>query len=439
MSPLLAYGAHLAAFGLGLVLLRRWRAQGRQDDPAWLALAAGMSALMAIGLFAVSDPPGLFEDFRDAYLGAGVAVHAAPAALAPMIERGVNGFVNLPIVAYLFWPFALMPAKLAMVAFSLIGLLCALGAWLALVRGLRLDRLSAMTLLFVFAASGPLVNSVKEGNVSHFLLWPLAVAMLCIRRGDDFRAGALLGLVALLKLPLLLFGVYYLLRGRWRVAAGGLLVCAAGALASLAIFGWDMHVRWYEYCIAPYGRDPMPAFNVQSVQAFVLRLQTGAEGLFRWEVVPLAGWGVMLSGALVASLYGASLFVLWRARQAPLLTSDAEFMLVMALACVTSPVTWSHYYCWFLLPAAGFLKAVQAPGIPDPQQRYLGWCALVACAMPVMTIQWTAQAPAELYARSWSSTLLFAGVAWMVWLGRELLRQAPRHAPAATRARAGFG
>ena len=431
MSPMLAYGVPLAGLIVGLVVLRGWRARSRQDAPALTVVGGIMSAVMAIGLFAVSDPRGLFEDFRDAYLGAGIAVHAAPASLAPVIEKGIDGFVNLPIVAYLFWPFASLSTTAAVLVFSVIGLLFTLGAWHALVRGMDLDRVSMMTLLFVFAASGPLVYSIKEGNISHFLLWPLVVAMLALRRGDDFRAGAVLGLIALLKLPFLLFGIYYLLRGRWRVTVGGLLVCAAASLASLAIFGWDLHVRWYEYCIEPYGRDPMPAFNVQSVQAFVLRLQLGAQGLLRWDVVPLTGWGVTLSAALVALLYAGTLLVLWcsrqrRAGQATLPSpfrspaSDAEFMLIMGLACITSPVSWSHYFCWFLLPAASFLKAAQEPGVRAPPMRWLGWCALVIGSVPVVTIGWTDPGLAELHARSLTSLLLFGGLAWMVWLGCQL-------------------
>ncbi|RJP70517.1 MAG: DUF2029 domain-containing protein [Comamonadaceae bacterium] len=425
-GALLAHGVHLAGFVIGIAVLYAWSARSSgQGTRAFVLGAWALAGLMAVAVFAMSDPKGLFEDFREAYLDAGIAVRDAPAALAPMLEKGVNGFVNLPIVAYLFWPFAFLPFKAAAVVFSFIGLLCTLAAWRTLVRGLDLNRRSAAVLLLAFAASGPLIYSVREGNISHFLLLPLAIAMLQLRRGADLRAGMVLGLVALLKLPFLLLGVYYLLRGRWRVVLGGLLVCGTAALASLAVFGWDMHVRWYEYCIKPYGQDPIPAFNVQSVQAFVLRLQMGASGLFVWDVVPLAGWARPLSVALVGLLYAGVLLWLWRTRQAASVlpaarppASDTEFLLVVALACLSSPLSWSHYFCWFLLPAAHFLKAGQAPRAGDRVAPAWGWFALVACAIPVISIRWPAplSALAEVHARTSASLLLLGGLAWVVWL-----------------------
>ncbi|MCW5653223.1 glycosyltransferase family 87 protein [Hydrogenophaga sp.] len=426
MGAWLAHSVHLLAFAAGLAVLLAWGTRERQGTAAFAIGALAMAGLMAVAVFAMSDPKGLFEDFREAYLEGGIAVRESREALAPLFEKGINGFVNLPIVAYLFWPFAFLPFKASAVLFSLIGLACAFGAWVTLVRGLELQRRSAALLLLAFAASGPLIYSVREGNISHFLLWPLAVAMLQLRRGQDLRAGCLLGALAVIKLPFLLFGVYYFLRGRWRVALGGAVVCALAVLASLAVFGWETHVRWYELCIKPYGQDPMPAFNVQSIQAFVLRLQVGAQGLFLWEVTPLSGWGKPLSAAWVVLLYAGVFLWLWRTRSVAAALpasrpsgSDTEFMLVLALACVTSPLSWSHYFCWFLLPAAHFFQRLDEPAIgTDRMAQVLGWFALVATSIPVISIRWPPQLPAlaEAYARTGTSLVLAGGLAWMAWL-----------------------
>ena len=55
-------------------------------------------------------------------------------------------------------------------------------------------------------ASGPLVNSLREGNTTHFVLLLLVVALLLWRAGKEYAAGLVLGLCALFKLPLMLFG-----------------------------------------------------------------------------------------------------------------------------------------------------------------------------------------------------------------------------------------
>ena len=46
---------------------------------------------------------------------------------------------------------------------------------------------------------------------------------------------------------------------RWMVVAGGAAVIAGSILLSLLIFGWDMHVLWYETTIAPYASSTVSA------------------------------------------------------------------------------------------------------------------------------------------------------------------------------------
>ena len=76
-----------------------------------------ISAVMVVYLFWISEPliepRVLFTDFRKAYYPAGSAALEGHAALKPLFEfqRGVHGFVNLPIVAYLFAPFGLLPGQ----------------------------------------------------------------------------------------------------------------------------------------------------------------------------------------------------------------------------------------------------------------------------------------------------------------------------------------
>src|SRR5690606_40034207 len=85
------------------------------------------------------------------------------------------------------------------------------------------------------------------------------------------RAGALLGAAALFKLPLLVFGVYFAVRGRVRAALGGGLVVGGAVGLSILVFGWDAHVVWHERFVAHAADHPVSAFNVQSVPALVAR------------------------------------------------------------------------------------------------------------------------------------------------------------------------
>src|SRR5262249_40563334 len=134
-------------------------------------------------------------------------------------------FVNMPILAYLFAPLARLDDADAGWIFLALGLTAALVSWTLLARIGRC-RAGGAALAFVFLINGPLVNSLREGTPTHFLLLLLALALLLWRAGWDFGAGLVLGFCALFKLPLLLFGGYFLLRRRWRILAGGATMAA---------------------------------------------------------------------------------------------------------------------------------------------------------------------------------------------------------------------
>lgn len=324
-------------------------------------------ALLALGVlacftFIVSEPPRLLEDFRTAYLRAGQAVLVGPAELISELQRGVDGFVNLPVVAYLFAPLAMLPGRGPDIAFTAIGLLSILISWYGLCLSFDLDRRNRLLLLLFFAACGPLHNSVKEGNTSHFVLLLLVTAVLSLKFNRKFLAGTLLGLASIIKLPLLLFGLYALLRRQWRMLAGGVSICTIAALSSLLIFGWSAHVTWYTDVLAPYSSGQILAFNVQSVRSFLGRMVFDPTVLTSWDVFELPSYIRALStAAALALLVVAAAIVLLPFRNSAINAyqgrSAIEFSLVLLLACIVSPLSWSHYYCWLLVPTALFIAA----------------------------------------------------------------------------------
>jgi hypothetical protein len=417
---------HLAAMlgGLWLLHATTGRLAVRPMLPACLA-----AALMASMLFWLSDPPVLMQDFVDAYYAAGVAVHDGPAALAPMIEMGVEGFVNLPIVAYLFWPFGWLGTAWAMALFTILGLVATWWCWHLLVRLAGLDSRGAALLLFLFAANGPLVYGLKEGNTSHLILLLLVLALTWVRSGRDIRAGVLLGVAAVIKPPLLLLGALFVLRGRWRVVAGGTLALVGAATLSLLVFGWDMHVLWYESCIKRFSDRPVPAFNVQSLQALVLRLQTGTGGLHDWNPVAFSGhhgmWSTLLVMATCIGTVGALLRP-WRATPGQ---EDRrlmlEFQALLVLACVISPVSWSHYYTWLLLPFA-FLVAGENGYFQGRMLRLAAWAGVIMASAPVVSTRWAPGWSIMPYFLVTTSGLLLAGLLWLFLIGTARTRSASR-------------
>jgi hypothetical protein len=231
----------------------------------------------------------------------------------------------------------------------------------------------------LFALDGPLSNSIREGNTSHFVLLALVLAFARLREGRDWSAGALLGAAALFKLPILLFGPYLALRGRWRGVAAGAGVLAAASLLSLAVFGGEAQRVWYERFVAGAVSAPIAAFNVQSIAAFFGRWERGGAALCDWNAAPLGSPALAGSLLVTFALYAAALGVL-AARRGRL---EQELSLVLALACVTSPVSWSHYYAWLLIPIA-YSIAPPGPLSGSRGMRWL-WAAAILCViLPVV-------------------------------------------------------
>ena len=407
-----------------------FRLSRREARPAW-ALPA-LCAVAALALFAISEPRHLFEDFRAAYYQAGQAVLDSPAALGPQIERGVDGFVNLPVVAYLFAPFALLPDKAAAVLFTLIGLAATAGAFLLLVRLAGLRGPGFWLLLLLFAINGPLQNSLKEGNTTHIVLLLLAAGLWLLRGRRDVAAGLLLGLAAVIKLPLMLFGLYFLLRRNWGATAGFAGFCGVAGLLSLAIFGWEMHWHWLQLSVLQFSSHPLGAFNVQSVTGFLVRLAEGPAALMDWETLrtppPLqrmtgtVAVGLLYLTALLACVKGASHAARNRDAEGSR-GQDLEYMLVLVMAVVSSPLSWSHYYLLMLMPAAFFL----APGsalAASATRHALGWAAILLTTPAVLVIAFANPGLMEAYARFGVSYLLFGGLMWFGLLAWSRARAA---------------
>jgi alpha-1,2-mannosyltransferase len=370
--------------------------------------------------FAITEPALLFADFRLAYYRAGAQVIRAPHEIASIMGVEVHGLTNIPIVAYLFAPFALLPVSTAALLFTLLGCAAILLTWRLLVRLASLGTYESAVLLFLLAASGPMWYGMREGNTSHFVLLAIVVAMGLMRAGRDFTAGVLLGAAAIIKLPLLLIGVYMLLRGRWRAATGGAVACAGLALASLA---------WYERCVAPYSGAALTAYNVQSVPSTLARIGEGPSALADWTIRPLRPAQRRTAQAITALLCVAAVAASLRrgagklgpARVVPRdVTFELEFMMVLALAVLTTPLAWSHYFIFLFLPLAFIFGQTEHFAVDRHRCRQLAWVAAALMTVPVLLPRLPGGWIATLYAQVFASSLLFGGMLMFALLVRAV-------------------
>lgn len=392
MHPLLAYPIHLAGLTAAVVILHLM-ARRNASAQAQITIAAVAGLVLFALLLHVSEPSWkrLFDDFYKAYFAAGQAlIKGAPESFAELIFP--NRFVNIPILAWVFVPFAALGKIGSGVLFTLVGLIAITVSWRLLVKAAELEKHSAALLLLLFTASGPLVYSVKEGNTTHLVLVLLIAAFLLLRSRRDLAAGLLLGVAAIFKLPLLLFGVYLFLRGRWNAVIGGASVVGGAVLLSLLVHGMDLNAKWLEECVIEFSKHPLASYNTQSVQAFVARLEYGAAFMRDFTPKPLAPSTAPIVSFIVFILYAVSIAAGLRGARRPefkqnarlsLVAMDLEFMIVLVLALVTSPLAWTHYYTWLLIPAAFVIGGTQH--LPrDGITKLLGVGALALMSPPVL-------------------------------------------------------
>jgi hypothetical protein len=377
VKAILFYALFFLASGGAFAALYRLHRRGGLDalTPRRAALAGG--ALLALG-FAIAETPVFFEDFVDAYSAGGKAILAGK-DVRELFANGAHGFVNVPIVAVVFAPVAVLPARLAALVFFAAGVAASAALWLLLVRVAQLGRGAALVLGVLVALNGPLLNSLREGNTSHFALLAVVAALLLARQGKELLAGALIGAACLVKLPLLVFGAYFAITGRIRAAFGAGLVVGAAGLSSIALFGLDVHRLWYETFVASASDRPIAAFNVQSVAALIARFERTGDVLCDWAPGPLGQGGRAFAAAVSVLTVLTVIAVCGRARwlerehdaRSDALGRDIEWACVLILACVTSPLAWSHYYCFMLLPIALLL---------GPRHDFLGKRGALAVA-----------------------------------------------------------
>ncbi|BAY13948.1 glycosyltransferase family 87 protein [Calothrix sp. NIES-2098] len=308
------------------------------------------------------DLPAM-PDFYRAYYPAGRLIFENPENLYGVTKPVVYGFVNLPIFAYLLAPLAVFNEKTAGFLFTIFGVASVLlsAFWLIKITGLYGWK---RNLLFAFFTFGiPFYNSIWLGNSTHFILLLVIGSWVCFRSGRDLWSGFFLALAGLIKIPLLFPIIYFILKKRWYVVFGFSATLLGIVGLSILVCGLPLNLTWLKECILSFSGTAIAAYNVQSVDAFLLRLLSDSP-ISSWELIQVVPLFKVLRYILFSMFIGGTIFVCWHSRfsTAPK-TENLEFSSFLCLAILISPVSWSHYYLLLVLPVALYLGGQL--GIPD--------------------------------------------------------------------------
>jgi hypothetical protein len=285
---------------------------------------------------------------------------------APPEAGFVFPYLYPPLVALLWRPLTPLgpeSAHAAVVAGSTLLAVVNLALLWRLVRPPAYAGAWLLAFVALHAVCGPLVSTVRLGQINVALGTLVFGALLCERSDRSAGAGFLLALAILVKVTPFVFLVDLLVRGRWRTIAW----CAASALALVAstipVIGVGPWTAFFDRAFTPLPFNPP------------ISLKGILDALGRaWAIPRGIQLGLVLAGLSV---------LLWRLlRRLPALGSETRdpvpaWAMLALVSLLAFPLTWHHHYYLALLPFGYFLpRAFERGG----RHRWL-WTAAALAAL----------------------------------------------------------
>jgi hypothetical protein len=233
-----------------------------------------------------------------------------------------TGFINHPGFLLLVYPF-LWAGRAGFWIWSALSL----AAWPQTIRLAAVELRKRRALLFLLPLTAA-AEALFMGQASIPAALCLAAAYAAVRKDRDVLAGFFIGVGVLLKFSLAIFGLYFLLRRRFRAAA------ALGA--TVAVF--SLAAEWLLY----------PGINRMFLLTMVDLYADHHTGVFNSSLAGMPFFP-FLAIILLAAL---SLAVV---RNTAPSTEWLAFGGLAAWTLVVSPLTWHHHFVLLAVPLAGLL------------------------------------------------------------------------------------
>jgi alpha-1,2-mannosyltransferase len=283
-------------------------------------------------------------DFIKAYYPA-----ARAAAMGEPLTYTYDGYKNLPIIATALVPFGSADFATAERWFKVQEIAAYVLAFcvLGLRFGITRRRIWLLAALFVF--SWPFVICVHLGQLTPLTLLVISGLLWSWLDGQRMIAGICLALGILLKLPIAIFALFFIVRREWLLLLSAAISFGAAIIAGIIRFGWSAHVDYLHMVIGKNENGLLLAYNNQNLSAFVGRFLYPPT-LLDWSVKPVSdGLRLALLTGSIAILAAAS----WKAWRKDI-TDDAgrtaQFFTFVVASLLVAPISWDHYYLLLIVP-----------------------------------------------------------------------------------------
>lgn len=231
----------------------------------------------------------------------------------------------------------------------------------------------------------PLLKNYVLGQAQTFISLSFAAAVYLWLTGRYKSAGALVGLICLIKPQFSLFLIWFALRNKIGSLLSAALVLISGFGAAFLIFGWKEQAAYLGVLryIALHGESFWPN---ESLNGFLNRLFFNGSNL-HWTADSFAPFSPYIYAATtITSVCLIALALLFPFRGS-LRSGVFDFCVLALTATIASPVAWEHHY-GILVPVFAYL----AGSVAESRDRNL------LCAAFVLT------------SNAWSPMNIFAAV-----------------------------
>jgi hypothetical protein len=240
--------------------------------------------------------------------------------------EGVN-YTRPPFYAAFLRPLAYLPYQTAYVAFELVSLT-------ALIAFVAMFRCEVPELVLFVGLSLPAVMALLNGQDITLVVFLMGAALLAMRQDRDVAAGVLFSLCAIKFHLLLLLPLVLVVKGRWRVLAGGALGGSGLAAISFLVAGWRWPAAYAKLLANPVTNSSVeiapnlrPLLHVLGMENMAGILISGA--VVAAAVVCLSARARTTELAIAVSLVG-SLLISYHATPSDALLLVPAFVLVMS-------------------------------------------------------------------------------------------------------------
>jgi alpha-1,2-mannosyltransferase len=341
------------------------------------ALAAAVAALLTFVIPALTGRfSGEFEDFSIERTAGAALLHGTDpyATFIPMAAttpvHGL-GFDYPPVTAWLFQPFAALPASVADGIWLCFGLACVVGGAVIVARTVLPARWPRVSLAVVTSLLfAPATYNLWHGNINFVMFLTLALALRAWVRGREFSCAGWLAVGAAIKLAPLVLVILMVRRGWYRGAA----LTVAGFVGSLglgAVLAGPAALWSFVTGVLPVLTRQDGWLGNQSLNGVLNRAVGHAVLTVQPDLMALRVISLLLSLATVA----AAVWVVRRGVR-PRAERAGEFSVGVLAMLLVGTISWYEHYISLLIPLAAAVALVAGRGLV--RERRLAMTAALA-------------------------------------------------------------